>query len=79
MLRWLCATILAGLLSGGAALLVIGRYPHAGRVLWSPSAGHGIYENDFAIMGAWAVGMTALAVLLFAPRARACDGEQVIR
>jgi hypothetical protein len=68
MLRWVCAAILGGLLTGAVALLLISELPHAGHVVFVAGPGRGIHEADLVIVGAWVVAMVALAVLLFSRR-----------
>lgn len=64
MLRWLSALVIAGLLTGFTALLVVGDFPGAGRVIRIIGPGHGLHIGDVIVMAGWAVGMIALLLLL---------------
>ena len=63
MLRWLCASVVAAVVSGFAVLLVTGRYVKDGPVVASVSSSHGIHEGDVFVLAGWALSMVALAVL----------------
>ena len=63
MLRWLCASIVAAVVSGFTVLLVTGRYAEDGPVVASVSSSHGVHEGDVFVLAGWALSMVALAVL----------------
>jgi hypothetical protein len=63
MLRWLCASVVAAVVSGFAVLLVTGRYAEDGPVVASVSSSHGVHEGDVFVLAGWALSMVALAVL----------------
>jgi hypothetical protein len=70
VLRWLCALIVGGVLSGFAFLLLTGRYINDGRVVLRVTTTHGLHAGDLFVIAGWAVAMIALAVLAIAPRRR---------
>jgi hypothetical protein len=71
MLRWLCALMVAGILSGFTFLLLTGRYINDGPVLVRLTASHGLHAGDLFVIAGWVVGMAALGVLTRNPtRAR---------
>lgn len=56
---------LAGLLSVFALTLMYGDGPGSGKVVWAPSAAHGVNSGDVPIIIAWAVGLCACALLFW--------------
>ena len=70
MLRLLCALVLAGVLSGFTFLLLTGDYINDGQVLIGLGENRGVHEGDLFVVAGWLVSLTALAVLLVAPRGR---------
>ncbi len=70
MLRWLCALLVATVVSGFAFLLLTGRYINEGPVVVRVSGSHGVHAGDVFIVGGWAVAMVAVLVLAATPRRR---------
>lgn len=64
VLRWLCAAVVAVVLSGFAFLLVTGRYLQDGPVIATVTRSHGLHEGDVFIGAGWAGAMVALGLLL---------------
>ena len=71
MLRWLCALVVAGIVSGFAFLLLTGDYDNAGPVLLPVTESHGVHAGDLFVIAGWAVAMAALALLTRRSVARA--------
>ena len=67
MLRWLCALVVAGIVSGFAFLLLTGRYINDGPVVITLTDSHGLHAGDLFVLAGWAVAMAALAVLARRP------------
>jgi hypothetical protein len=67
VLRWLCALLVAGVLSGFAFLLLSGRYINDGPVLLRISQHHGLHVGDLFVIAGWVVAMTAVVVLTLKP------------
>ena len=65
MLRWLCALVIAGIVSAFAFLLLTGEYINDGAVLVKLSEDHGIHEGDLFIATGWATALLSEAGLLF--------------
>lgn len=63
MLRWLCALVVAGVVSGFAVLLLAGEYANDGPVLVALSRGHGVHAGDLFVVAGWAVALLALLTL----------------
>ena len=63
MLRWLCASVVGGILSGFAFLLLTGRYINDGPVLIRVTADHGMHAGDLFVIAGWVVAMIALVLL----------------
>ena len=63
MLRWLCAVVVGGILSGFTFLLLTGRYINDGPVLITLTQSHGLHAGDLFVIAGWAVGMAALVLL----------------
>ncbi|WP_324275698.1 hypothetical protein [Blastococcus brunescens] len=63
MMRWLCACVVAAVLSGFAGLLLTGRYINDGPVLITLAATHGLHAGDLFVVAGWLAAMTALALL----------------
>jgi hypothetical protein len=70
VLRWLCALVPAGVLSGFTFLLLTGDYINDGQVVIGLGDGHGVHEGDLFVVAGWLVALTALAALLLWPRER---------
>ena len=70
MIRWLCALVVAGVLSGFALLLVSGRYINDGPVVVDVSPGHGLHAGDLFVIAGWAGAMVAVLVLAVRPGRR---------
>ena len=68
MLRWLCASVVGGILSGFAFLLLTGRYINDGPVLIRLTATHGLHAGDVFVIAGWLVGMVALGLMVREPR-----------
>ena len=62
VLRVTCGLTVAAVLSAFAVLLITGSYTDEGRVLFVLVPGHGVHVGDLFVMGAWTIGMVALAV-----------------
>jgi hypothetical protein len=62
-MRWLCALVVGGVLSGFAFLLLTGQYIREGPVLLSVTHGHGLHAGDLVVIAGWLVAMLALALL----------------
>jgi len=73
VLRWICATVVALVLSGFALLLLSGQYVNEGAVIVSVTRNHGLHEGDLFVMGGWALAMLAVGGLLGSPRRRRPD------
>ena len=63
MIRWLCALVVGGILSGFAALLLTGRYINDGPVLVTLDRSHGLHVGDLCVAGGWLLGVLALVAL----------------
>jgi hypothetical protein len=63
VIRWLCALVVGGILSGFAFLLLTGRYINDGEVLIRLTQGHGLHVGDLFVIAGWAVAMAALFLL----------------
>ena len=70
MLRWLCATIVAGILSGFAFLLVTGDYANDGPTVLNLSHHHGVHAGDLFVLAGWAVAVLAVLALAALPPRR---------
>jgi hypothetical protein len=66
-MRWLCALVAAGVLSGFAFLLLTGEYLKEGPVLASLTRDHGLHAGDLFVIAAWVAGMLAVVVLARGP------------
>jgi hypothetical protein len=71
VLRWLCALVVGGIVSGFAFLLLTADYDNAGPVLVTVTESHGLHAGDLFVIASWAVAMGALAVLTSGSVARA--------
>ena len=67
VVRWLCALVAAGVVTGFAFLLLTGRYFNDGPVLVQLTPAHGLHEGDVFVIAGWLVSLVALAVLLLRP------------
>jgi hypothetical protein len=67
VVRWLCALVAAGVVTGFAFLLLTGRYLNDGRVLLQLTPTHGLHEGDLFVIAGWLVSLSAVAVLLLRP------------
>ncbi|MGY2083229.1 hypothetical protein [Blastococcus sp. SYSU DS0539] len=74
MLRWLCALVVGGVVSGFAFLLVTGEYRNEGPVLLTVARDHGLHAGDLFVLAGWAVAVLALVALAAMP-GRHPDGE----
>ena len=74
MIRWLCALVTGGVVTGFALLLVTGRYANDGPVVLPLTPRHGLHAGDFFVIAGWAVAMLALAWLVLAVPRRAATG-----
>jgi hypothetical protein len=63
VMRWLCALVVGGILSGFAFLLLTGRYIKEGPVVVTVTRTHGLHAGDVFVIGGWTVAMVALLVL----------------
>ena len=63
MLRWLCALVAGGILSGFTVLLLTGRYINDGPVVIALTVSRGLHAGDLFVMAGWVVGMAALILL----------------
>ena len=68
MLRWFCALLVGGVLSGFAFLLLSGRYIKDGPVVLALSQNHGLHLGDLFVIAGWVVSMLALLVITAMPR-----------
>ncbi len=68
MLRWLCALVIAGIVSAFAFLLLTGQYINEGPVLVPLTEDHGIHEGDLFIATGWAAALLSEAGLLLVGR-----------
>lgn len=73
VLRWVCASVAASILSGFAFLLLTGQYSNDGPTVAEVTPGRGLHAGDVVVLAGWAVGMLAIALLLVptSPRRRA--------
>jgi len=67
VIRWFCALVVGGVLSGFALLLLTGRYINDGEVLFRLGRDHGLHVGDLFVIAGWAVAMAALLLLARAP------------
>ena len=63
MLRWSCALVVAGIVSGFTVLLLTGRYHNDGPVVVALTGSHGLHAGDLFVLAGWAVAMGALGLL----------------
>ncbi|WP_166533489.1 hypothetical protein [Blastococcus xanthinilyticus] len=70
MLRWLCALVCGGVLSGFAFLLVTGEYANEGPILLTVSRNHGLHAGDLFVLAGWAVAVLAVLALAALPPRR---------
>jgi hypothetical protein len=63
VLRWLCALVAGGILSGFTVLLLTGRYMNDGPVVIALTGSRGLHAGDLFVMAGWVVGMAALILL----------------
>ena len=70
VLRWLCALIAGGVLSGFAFLLLTGQYINDGPVVIRVTARHGLHAGDLFVIAGWLVAMVAVAVLVTGAKQR---------
>ena len=63
VLRWLCALVVGGILSGFTFLLLTGRYINDGPVVIALTDTHGLHAGDLFVIAGWAVGMATLVLL----------------
>jgi hypothetical protein len=63
MMRWLCALVTGGVLSGFTFLLLTGEYIKEGPVVASVTPSHGLHAGDLVVLAGWAVGIVALFLL----------------
>ena len=70
MLRWFCALVVAGVLTGFALLLLSGRYLNDGPVVLTMSEDHGVHVGDLFVVAGWVVAMIAVLALASAPARR---------
>jgi|1186.fasta_scaffold743074_1 hypothetical protein len=63
MIRWLCALLVGGVVSGFALLLLTGKYVNEGPVVVVITREHGLHEGDLFVVAGWVVAMLALVVL----------------
>jgi len=76
MIRWVCASVTAIVLTGFAFLLLTGRYLHDGQVVVEVTREHGVHLGDLFVMGGWVVAMSCLLALAAMPaRRRATVGS----
>jgi hypothetical protein len=68
VLRWLCALLVATVVSGFAFLLLTGRYISEGPVLVRVSRTHGVHAGDVLVIGAWGIAIVAVFLLAFMSR-----------
>lgn len=68
--RWLCALVVAAVLSGFAFLLVTGSYIKEGSTVLSLSYNHGIHKGDLLVTAGWFVAMLAVLALATASSRR---------
>lgn len=63
VLRWLCALVVGGVVSGFAALLITGRYANDGPLVVALTRSHGLHAGDLFVLAGWAVAMAAVVLL----------------
>jgi hypothetical protein len=63
MLRWLCALVTGGVLTGFTFLLLTGEYIKEGPVVASVTPSHGLHAGDIFVLSGWAAGIVALFLL----------------
>ena len=63
MMRWLCALVTGGVLSGLTVLLLTGEYIKEGPVVASVTPSHGVHAGDLFVLSGWAAGIVALFLL----------------
>ena len=63
VVRWVCATAIALILTSFTFLLLTGHYINDGPVLVRVSRSHGIHEGDVFVVAGWVVAMLSLVVL----------------
>ena len=57
------ALVVAAAMTGLMVLLIAGHGPWSGTVIWVISPTHGLNSGDLPVLGLWAVGMVATAML----------------
>jgi hypothetical protein len=62
-MRWLCALVVASVLSGFTFLLLTGQYLNEGPVLVTVAPEHGLHSGDLLVLAGWLAAMVALVVL----------------
>jgi hypothetical protein len=67
VLRWLCALVIGGIVSGFAFLLLSGKYINDGPVVLAISRNHGLHLGDLFVIAGWFVAMLAVLVLAAVP------------
>jgi uncharacterized iron-regulated membrane protein len=67
VIRWLCALLVAAVVSGFAFLLVTGRYLDRGPVVLVVTRQHGVHQGDLFVLGGWGVAILALIALAAMP------------
>lgn len=55
--------LLAIVVTGLAATLLVGRRPGVGRILFSVSDTHGVHVGDIPVLVLWAIGLVCTALL----------------
>jgi hypothetical protein len=64
VLRWFCALVVGGALSGFAFLLLTGRYINDGPVIVTVVQDHGLHAGDVFVIAGWIASMVALGALV---------------
>jgi hypothetical protein len=63
VVRWVCTSVTAFVLTGFTFLLLTGHYIEDGPVLVRLSPDHGIHQGDVFVVAGWVLAMLSLVVL----------------